>query len=1775
MRPIPFEERQRGVALLAVLFALTLLMLLALPFAVSMGVGADAAMREVETAAVQQASASVREVLLNQAAMSHPVLDATPTFDSLAEYPDGVELPAGFDGLRDEGRVLLGGGIFDLQRKLGLDSASPLLFANVLGTATRLSEDLMKGATAMVVEDASRLPDAGYLWIADEVVRYGSKQGNNLLQLERGLFPEGFRERGCRAEQFPDGTQNIGAGVLVLDYRCVLASAWPFFGRGDGTRHAREPYRAVGELAEVATFGLGAFTGDELDALQREFAVDTMAATAATWGRPERVFNDLKAHETRALIVKSALHLGAGATVRLRNLRNGATEYGLLTSTSVPNNPAIDLPSSQVLGLHVPVLQDFPALDTVVEPLIPAPVNVNTASVEALTALCAEVAIGRSLRAPAADGKSSTAPRLVGRNDAVGLAQQIAAMRGGRGNGEGPFTGWRDFVERIWKPRLEAMTSDLEKRAWLLLYRNLRTGRDARTEMGTAPLCFDSGPWVSYRAAASRSRSVVAPGVVGRHERTGIAAAVPGFLLEKRWATQDVFEETFRLDRRAPFWTTTPINVGAIQDGPDDPASRTFPHLAAIAFPGLGFGEPRFPTTDDADAGLTANPASVHAQEWPGAQQFHPSDMMIRSPDRRGHDVSRDGPYTMVNTGPAGSGGGGSGGARSYAPSSGASSNAQRGGGPGQGGSRQQTIEFPFSNGDGFSMPFALSAWIQAKGLDSNILFDHSDGDPDRNRLSVWAREANLVLEVLDEAGIDPNPSDSPAGVERTASEWSLPLAELGLPADVPVHLSFSAYTGRPADLSVAIDGMTRGKVKYRTYLTAALKPFDPTLSNNSGPPGQRGSDRYVDLQVDSTEGFPPVGVLRVGLELFEYSSIQGNTFRGEWKDSLGGRGARQSGMEHFPKIPTDANGNPTVDIDELQQQGVNLAVFPEHPVGTQVELYGYSAVLSEDSPMMVGETKLDNALGAFAVARGFIDNPQVIAVTTQSGGSFEVGKGITDVWTGDLQLGNPDATAGRDLPPPPAQDQIINAFPTSGGYALLLQIYIDADPPLGGGTSVRVGGIEVIRYASRQGNKLASVQRNQRLPGDDGQIDPKRYDGTARHFVTDWRDLVFGPPGSGIFWDDVPGMILWVVPVSIAVQNTQVLWDPDTTTLSEWVQLYPHGGDPADTEWVRYDSIQERRHLCRGNRAAWAATYRELIRTDDDDPIEFGPLGANRSPDLPATAPWGTVTPTSGYIGYTPQLESDYPQIRAVRYTLRFRGDPMQDFYADGNTARGNPNPQATSSHAHTDSVVTQCHRLQLGWGNYSSYTGRCGRNDRVALVQGSQASGSKRPLVEWHTVNWCARRFDDDTPPPGRQVYERLGPDPFQLVAFRAGVQLPTLPPPDGEVILEPRRYDRVVKFPSGELPAAWCEGPTVGGGIAGGIPITGFVDDVEVTNQIVPDVVVDEAFDESAKVFRINTAFRLEASGMVPAGVDVSEAFPKGGGLVLIDGEILAYSQRSAGEFTVATNGRGLLNTEARGHDRGARVHFLTHRPAAILTSGVGSKDSQLPVIDRGALPRNGTLLLGQELLHYTWPRGTTEQVVLEMPTWFPSDGEPVSSQARGLFRGRFGTAAQGGANNEAVILFPFRYWDRHVERSDDPELAYAQLTTNEAPAYFRTLRWREETTDARCEVVCLVRTDGKTPWEAEPAPAAGLWLLKRASAGTSAGTSAQAGSAAAPAHRLGRNASRLEIRFATVYRPGAVDLASFRAHGWKTTARITDVVVEYEGQGRVFDEQVTAR
>ena len=101
-----------------------------------------------------------------------------------------------------------------------------------------------------------------------------------------------------------------------------------------------------------------------------------------------------------------------------------------------------------------------------------------------------------------------------------------------------------------------------------------------------------------------------------------------------------------------------------------------------------------------------------------------------------------------------------------------------------------------------------------------------------------------------------------------------------------------------------------------------------------------------------------------------------------------------------------------------------------------------------------------------------------------------------------------------------------------------------------------------------------------------------------------------------------------------------------------------------------------------------------------------------------------------------------------------------------------------------------------------------------------------------------------------------------------------------------------------------------------------------------------------------------------------------------------------------------------------------------------------------------------------------------------------------------------------------------------------------------------------TDATVDVACYLRLDGKAPWTSDPDATPGFRRVQRS------------GGNDRP-FALGWHGSQLEARFVVVYRSGCFDPVTHLAHGYKTTPKVKDVRVEYEGQGVILSERVDDR
>jgi len=1702
--------------------ALAILLALVTPFLAGVFAEADSSSMIVRQAETDHRNQGERDSLLFQASKTDQGIDKTPFSDSQSEFPKRLDVPAAFKAKGPRKYSSLSSGeVWDLQGRVNINTVSPQMIANLLGLSASLKEEVLPDGDTLAVDEAGKFPLAdGMLLVDGEVIPYERRDGNVFTGCQRTLIDHTLPE-----------------DVLVLDYRPVVLVTSMYDPDGNSSRDRLTPYSDVKQVNRITKRRVPGFTEAEMDVLLKHCTTDSGIELAARWGKSQRVFTDLDANVYPVVLrVKSALGFGAGTLVRIRSLENDTMEYALVAKTTLQRGRAGDInlqtPTWQLVLLR-PLRRSFTSMQTLVEPLVRHPININTAEPEVLVAMLRN--LRRAPRRPPTSaseqgggGRDRSGSRYgpkIGLQYAKDIVNRIVMLRRDSvdgGQGVGPFIGWEDLCTRLLSP-LGAERAELEdKRLVLLILQNWLTGRTAVAEMATAPISFTSASLVEYRVAQMGNKFSLLESA--RRERHGIASVIPSQSLDFPILTQDSWEECFRLSRRVPGYITYPINVGQLHPWRlgDDPSDRSTPYLWARLWSDSGLGEPRYPNRDLADVGVRQAPAIARPQFERGTA--YDSFLLSRHPE--GHDVTAEGAFELLNSGPASPGGG-----------------RQRRG-------RHKT-SFPITGDQGMPLRYGIHFWAHPRSLVDQALFEAAGDLRERNLISLRIEEGHFVFEILDEAGLDPDVRATRTQVERTAGQIRVPIAELNLKDDTPIHFNFAADGTRPGQMSMMIDGVPRKGTRFRTFLTREIPEYKQPQTAVAYDPGDKG--HYLDIHVEDAEHFPDQGVVRIGRELFEYTGKDGSTLYCKDLDTMGGRKARMRWYEFRDDLEVDNQGRPTKNESDMNQAVQDQT--PAHPEGTGVELYGYSAPIYRNTPVSLGSATLRDKIGAFAVGRGFLKNPEDVAIPANQGPPVRLGRGLMDANREDIELANPlPDQEGKGYPPDKAENRIYDAFPESGGFALLVQrpTRFRSTQMQAPGT-LDIGGVEVIRYGRRKGHILSGIQRGVQLPNlKPSQNDPF-FDGKARIFVTDWdpRILQGARAGQGTPVRELAGWVLYVVPISLPVNGS--LTDPTVLQWTEWAQIYPKD-DENKTEWVRYDVIVES-HLVRAQNNAYRRLCRRITGATGRTQSDVNNGGGSVPGSTVAYDPPDATLIDIPRIGYVERVENDFPVIYQARRTLEFRGDPRTN----------------TTPHEHAaGTTVLPTHRLELDRGSYGGLSARAGRNDRVAFVGGTQASGGNRPPTEWHSVNhmWQRHEFGAQqgaNANPGANANaaagENLGPYPFQIIGLKAQVKQAFVGAAKRDDFRDTRQVDRVVKFPSGELPAAYVDHAKLGGSVEYR-PMQGLVDElVAVWRRSEPLVLVAD-MDKTAKTFTVHQHMQVFPWGTITVAQDLTQLTPNYGGLVMIDDEILAYNSHAGGVFQVAENGRGLLDTEARAHGRGSRVHFLRHLPAAILAGGVSENSHQLVVNNLGNLPRvGGTLLMGQELLHYSWTVGNQ---MVEMPIWRePVDDQQGERVDKGLFRGRYGTVPQGAAGGEVVIWFPHRYWDRFHERADDPEMAYAQVTLNQNDVFYQSIRWKEENPDEQfLDLRCYVRVDGLAPFDADPAKDRMLFLFKE-------------GEVQDKANAVGRQGSVLEARFVTEYRPGAFDPENFLVHAWKLTPTLRDCFIKYQGETRILKETVVQR
>jgi hypothetical protein len=1760
-------QQTRGAALLVVLLVLLALFALCVPFLWLSSTVDEASARLVDRTrarlALDDAAQHARLVL----SATHPAVDATRDFDGPEEFDTTFHYdPALYDPL-DETGVMWDVEVEDLAGRIDLASCSPHLLANLLGTATYLTGPVEPESETIPTAGDEGFPEAGYLYIGGEFIAYDKREGGTFAELERGLFSSNEDVCGPRRPS----THVYGEPVLSIEP--IVFATWrisrgmqearglSFAELGDDLRPFLPPPRTPAGAAErdtdeTATPGLPHDPlRDMAIVLDRTATLHGDVAATRRWQQPVRLLNDLSGGESCGLVVDDARWFAPGSTVRITTA-DGVEEFGLVRGIG----------RQGVVILEEPVRQNFVGRRSKVEVLARRPVNVNAATEEVLLALFENLSLaGRNQR--------------ITRSEARELVDLVIATR--------PFVGFQDFLERVVMPaggivRAQPGQTDEQARATprsgiepflqtedvVALYKNAQNANDSDLSFSTAPFAFVSRNVFSMDLRASINSE-------GRRERSAltrqqIELVAPGGELLHVWGRQEDFEEELRLDRTAPGWQTgpTPVSVFDERFGASPPP-RSAAHLA-ISIDSQG-GEA--PVSRSVFASVEPD---GYAKPWVvRADEAGPRQGRVRHFDRSQSDIEG---FDLAQE------------SLTFDP-------------------QQSPVEWADQNG--LFTAGGLSFWFKLNATNGE-LFDSGTTSPDNDRFHAFVDGSDLVVEVLDAVG------DHPDTVFEERARVRLPLAGSPVQTGVWSHLQVDVRGNQPDQIDVRVDGFGFGRrdapveleATGRTFLTAALSGNDTVIT------------------VESTEDFPDRCTLVIGNEVIEATKTGPTTFDAAHQivgelAGYGGRLARE--LFEWQDVGDDV-------------QLVNTALVSKdgsYPIGTQVRLWGYSAILASDVPP--GGAELDGAIGPFSVARVVgVDGDlgaQISFAAPQLGIDIPIGRGfdLGQAQPQTIDLGAADQNQTPEL--------AVRGFSPSGGFALLMQRRIGFTiPPGGGGLGEDVEepetpfgtplfGLKVVRYGGVQGTSLTGLDWNVTdalIPSLAGVYPNIGEVGVNRAFVLEWGGALANPDALN---ESLRAQVV-CVPISLPCGANQVDFltatpiigaaytDPNNVAAErgEFAQL-TRTDDAEFTEWLRYDYIVEG-HFVRAAPSALESMYLAFVididedidinpggglgggddDDDDDEPgggfetpvfapqtgvepsalvgaaaAEFASVSSNMSPNAaPVASPVHTnaiATNTPPTVYWQPELGTDelldLPFTRSLSQAFQFRG------------------VLGTHSHDHPDGTIVLPVWRVADSRDQSSDRGWLGRLDPVFVLSGAANDPGQGALVHraWRANtepgSVAVRPQSFWEPGPALTALETVedlvslqGVEWFstQYVALDRELGVPYAPDPTPLQPGDNRLRNRVLKFPSGELPRL-LGGLAFGRDLSGGSTAAVVIDELTFhggaslpAGQSFGFVLAEDMDDQQDDLRIFHNAVRIPWDVLFFApGSTVVNQMPLDGGLLRIGREIVAYQSydESTGEIQIAENGRGMLGTDAGPHETWESVTFLPAVSVTTLSGGLSADDEYVPVVTSGGglggtsdFAGVGTLLIGEELLHTTW----SDQAGFGMPR---ASREAGADDFRGppLFRGRFGTTPIDHPAGTAVVRFETRYWDRWAPRADAPEMHHFTLQLSQPDAFLQSMFFVQDAVpDAAVRLGLLERTDTNIPWDADPTDTLGLALVYVADL--------------EKMHAINRQIDRAEWRVFVEYRAGAFDPLDGLSTGWKQAPSLRQLGTVYLAPGRVI-------
>ena len=559
MSSVKSRKNEQGIAILTVITVLVALMVIAVPFAISMRLGyersvqnnarvkakrqVDSTMRFLEAVLVKTTERVESENRLNKSTD----INNNPEKDTFAEFTPSKRDMADALGvseseLEDAYGTILGYSVEDENGKLNINTASFFAIGNLLGLSM-LTAEMSEGSSSITLENAADFPERGYVKIGREVVKYSGKEGNRLVGCERSK-PE--------AHKADDWVVNYAAWAIA--YYAV----------------GRHPGEAT-SFDTLDVTDISQLPGSDLD-------TDVPVITQADWDRVSRFFtawskgdvidgwaNVQPVVEGTALpseeegfdkfqFVNSAYY-NLGTIVRIGEKAETNIERRGIKKVIRPRRYDYAMvfdarPAGRYLSeleLFGKVHRTFTGNQMRVQYRTRHPVNVNTAPREVLVALFAHLRL-----------KSGSKGDRVTREEAEKVADEIIRLR--KQGPDSALGGMEDFHDMLGRLTNESQSISVHDRR--AIHRNALNSHDQDLEFGTVPICFHTFDVYTLRATATICD--LGGRLLAKHSATRVVEIGSQLTASRLWETQRDFEEQLIASQDPRNWTTGPINTGQI-----------------------------------------------------------------------------------------------------------------------------------------------------------------------------------------------------------------------------------------------------------------------------------------------------------------------------------------------------------------------------------------------------------------------------------------------------------------------------------------------------------------------------------------------------------------------------------------------------------------------------------------------------------------------------------------------------------------------------------------------------------------------------------------------------------------------------------------------------------------------------------------------------------------------------------------------------------------------------------------------------------------------------------------------------------------------------------------------------------------------------------------------------------------------------------------------------------------------------------------------------------